>query len=171
MYSFYFSLLIVDMTIGAIGTGLGTKNYTQLGFDFKEHIPTGQLDDIKGTSFHLPFARKERDKEKKINYPVIPEIAGFKHDHEYDDQPLTQINPSISVFTNLYNFNPTHKELSYFHPHETEKLFHHPQDKPRFESETEYDMRIPNEINKLKKADAPLTLPQHSFTIKRKVRT
>ena len=159
------------MTIGNIATGLGTKNYTQLGFDFKEHIPTGQLDDIKGNSFHLPFARKERDKEIKINYPVIPEIAGFQHDEQYDDQPLTQINPTISVFTNLYNFNPTHKELSYFHPHETEKLFHHPDDKPRFESETEYDMSIPNEINKLRKADAPKTLPQHSFTIKRRVRT
>jgi hypothetical protein len=159
------------MTIGNIATGLGTKNYTQLGFDFQEHIPTGQLDDIKGNSFHLPFARKERDKEKKLNYPVIPEIAGFQHDEQYDDQPLTQINPTISVFTNLYNFNPTHKELSYFHPHETEKLFHHPDDKPRFESETEYDMSIPNEINKLRKADAPATLPQHSFTIKRRVRT
>jgi hypothetical protein len=139
--------------IGQIATGLGTKNYTQLGFDFKEHIPTGQLDDIK------------------LNYPVIREIAGFKHDEQYDDRPLTQINPTISVFTNLYNFNPTHKEMSYFQPHATDKLFHHPDDKPRFESETEYDMSIPNEINKLRKADAPATLPQHSFTIKRRYRT
>jgi hypothetical protein len=159
------------MTIGQIGTGLGTKNYSQLGIDFTEHIPTGQLDDIKGTSFHLPFARKERDKEIKINYPVIPEIAGFNHDHDYDDRPLNQTNPTISVFTNLYNFNPTHKEMSYFQPHATDKLFHHPDDKPRFESETEYDMNIPNEIEKLKKVDAPKTLPQHSFTIKRRVRT
>ena len=159
------------MTIGQIGTGLGTKNYSQLGFDFMEHIPTGQLDDVKGNSFHLPFARKERDDEIKRNYPVIPEIAGFKHDHDYDDRPLTRNNPTISVFTNLYNFNPTHKEMSYFQPHETDKLFHHPDDKPRFESETEYDMSIPNEIEKLKKVDAPKTLPQHSFTIKRRVRT
>lgn len=159
------------MSVGVIATGLGTKNYTQLGFDFQEHKPTGQLDDIKGTSFHLPFARKERYKELKLHYPVIPEIAGFKHDTEYDDCPLTQINPTISVFTNLYNFNATHKEMSYFQPHATEKLFHNPIDKPRFESETEYDMSIPNEINKLRKVDAPLTLPQHSFTIKRRART
>jgi len=159
------------MNIGNISTGLGTKNYTQLGFDFKEHIPTGQLDDIKGNSFHLPFARKERAKEQKINYPVIPEIAGIKHDTQYDDQPLTQINPSISVFNNLYNFNATHKEMSYFHPHETEKLFHNHKDRPRNEKETEYDILIPNEIDKLKIADPPKTLPQHSFSIKRRVRT
>jgi hypothetical protein len=162
------------MTIGQIGSSaFGNKNHTQLGFDYKEFVPTGQLDDIKGNSFHLPFARQERDKEIKRNYPVIPEISGHFHDEEYDNQPLSQINPTISVFTNLYNFNPAHKELSYFHPHETEKLFHNPDSKPRFEQESVYDMRVPNEIEKLKKDNAPeeKTLPQHSFTIKRRVRT
>ena len=162
------------MTIGQIATSaFGNKNYTQLGFDFKEHIPTGQLDDIKGTSFHLPFARKTRDVEIIRNYPVIPEIAGHFHDEDYDNQPLTQINPTISVFTNLYNFNATHKELSYFHPHETEKLFYNPESKPRFEKESVYDISIPNKIENMKKPNAPeeKTLPQHSFTIKRRVRT
>ena len=158
------------MTIGSFSTGLGNHNITQLGFNFEEHKMTGELNDIKGNSFHLPFARQTRKVEKKVNYPVIPEIAGHYHAENYKLQPLTQINPTVSVFNDLYNFNPTHKELSYFDPHETDKLFHHNKSRPREEREYVYDMRIPNEINMIRKKEAPIhhKLPEHSFTIVRR---
>jgi hypothetical protein len=159
------------MTIGVFATGIGNQNVTQLNTDFKEFIPTGQLDDVKGNSFHLPFSKQEVKYDNKLRKPVIPEIAGHYHDFYYDNQPLTQKNPTISVFTDLYNFNPTHKEIGYYHPHETEKLFHKPESRPRFEREFTKDTSIADKIEKIRKWDAPVTLPQHSFSIKRRVRT
>jgi hypothetical protein len=155
------------MNIGGISSGIGNKNTTQLGFDFKEHLPTGQLDDIKGNSFHLPFARQTIYTEKRINYPVIPEIAGHYHTKDYKLQPLNQINPTVAVFNDLYNFNPTHKEMSFFEPHATDKLIHHNESRPREEREYVYDMRIPNEIDTVRKDNAPDAhrLLEHSFSL------
>jgi hypothetical protein len=161
------------MTIGSFSTGLGNQNVTQFGLDFNEHKPTGQLDDAKGNSFHLPFSRQAVHIEKKINYNVIPEIAGHYHDQDYNNIPLNKTNPTIAVFNNLYNFNPTHREMSYYHPHETDKLFHHNISRPRFETEILRDTSIPDEINAIKKDNAvdAHKLPEHSFTIKRRART
>ena len=73
----------------------------------------------------------------------------------------------------MYNFNPTHREMSYYHPHETDKLFHHNISRPRFEKEILRDTSIPDEINEIKKDNAvdAHKLPEHSFTIKRRART
>ena len=111
--------------------------------------------------------------EKKHNYPVIPEISGHYHDEDYNNIPLNKTNPTIAVFNNLYNFNPTHREMSYYHPHETDKLFHHNISRPRFEKEILRDTSIPDEINEIKKDNAvdAHKLPEHSFTIKRRART
>jgi hypothetical protein len=160
------------MTIGNFshGAGRGDASYTQLNTDFKELIPTGQTTDVYGNNIHLPFSRNDANYTNKRYYPTIREKAGFKHDHDYDDQPLTQINPTVSVFTNLYNFNATHKELSYFEPHNTDKLIQHPYSRPRFTAEKAYDISIPQEINKLKENTAPdfFKLPQHSFTLNKR---
>lgn len=149
--------------------GRGTKQETQLGFDFNEHIPTGQLNDKYKENIHLPFSRNEVDFINKRYHPVVPEIAGYAHDKKYKKQELTQTNPDVSVFNNLYNFNPTLKEMSYYAPHETEKLFNHPTDKPRFEKEFVYNNDIPNEIEGIKQNTTMFyKLPQHSMTIQRR---
>lgn len=160
------------MTIGNFGlTGSkGNINHTQLNMDGKEHIPHGQITDVNHNNIHLPFSRNEVNFRNKRYYSVIPEIEGFSHDYDYDNHPLTQKNPTVSVFNDLYNFNATHKEVSQFHPHETEQFFHMPKTRPRMEMEKVYDMEIPDKINTLKKKTAPdfIALPEHSLTLQKR---
>lgn len=162
------------MNIGTFSTVGGNTSCTQLGHDFYEQIQEGDtmIDTNGDSSFHLPFSKKEIGFRAKRNYPVIPEIAGHFHDTKYKVAELEQKNPTISVFNDLQNYNPT-QGISYFHPHETDKLFQHPFTRPRLESEKYYDMRIPDDIKSKDKKNAPdaVTLPEHSFTIKRKYRT
>ena len=155
--------------IGNFGTGVGTKQLSQLNMDFREFIPHGQLNDKTKKDIHLPFSKNEIDFFNKVNKPVIPEIEGHEHTFGYKLQPLTQKNPTVSVFNDLYNFNPTHKEMSYYHPHDTDKLFHHPDSTPRFEGEFVYDVSIPDEINGIKQKTTDYhKLPQHSLTLNKR---
>ena len=79
-------------------------------------------------------------------------------------------NDNITV-NDLQNYNPT-QGITYFHPHETDVLFQHDFSRPRLESERVYDISIPQQIEAVKKDTAKTaTLPQHSFTIKRRYRT
>lgn len=161
------------MNIGTFSTIGGNKNCQQLGHDFVEQIPAGNsIIDTRGdSSFHLPFSRKEVYYDDKRHYPVIPEIAGHFHDTKYKVAELNQKNPTVGVFNDLQNYNPT-QGITYFHPHETDVLFQHDFSRPRLESERVYDIRIPQQIEAVKK-DTPetATLPQHSFTVKRRYRT
>ena len=162
------------MNIGTFSTTGGNKSCQQLGHDFVEQVPAGNsiIDTNADSSFHLPFSRKEIYYDNKRHYPVIPEIAGHYHDTKYKVAELTQKHPDITVFNNLQNYNPT-QGITYFHPHETDVLFQHDFVRPRFESENYKDLKIPNDIKSKDKSNAPdlATLPQHSFTIKRKYRT
>ena len=161
------------MNIGTFSTTGGNTSCIQLGHDFNEQIQDGDtmIDTNKESSFHLPFSRKEIEFRSKRNYPVIPEIAGHFHDHKYKVAELNQKNPTISVFNDLQNYNPT-QGITYFHPHETDVLFQHDFVRPRFESENYKNLRIADDIkSKDKKVTDLATLPQHSFTIKRKYRT
>lgn len=162
------------MNIGSFSTTGGNKNCNQLHHDFVEQIPAGAtiIDTNKESSFHLPFSRKENYYDNKIYYPVIPEIAGHYHDTKYKVAELTQIHPSISVFNNLQNYNPT-QGITYFHPHETDVLLQHDFTRPRFENENYKNLRIPDDIKSKDKPNAPdlETLPEHSFSIKRRYRT
>ena len=164
------------MNIGTFSTIGGNTSYNQLGHDYIEQIPAGDLiTDTKaeaGSSFNLPFSRDEAKYRQKRNYPVIPEILGHYHDTKYKVTELTQKNPTITVFNNLQNYNPT-QGITYFHPHETDKLLHHNISRPRMESEKYYNIDTVKEIEEKRKKQAPLedTLPEHSFTIKRRYRT
>jgi hypothetical protein len=160
------------MTIGNFSSGRGNTSVTQLNINFNEFIPTGQLDDKYKNDIHLPFSRSEVTSRQKRNYPVIREKAGHLHLRDYVGQELTQTNPTISVFNNLQNYNPT-QGITYFHSHETDKLIHHPTSRPRLESEFMRDVSIPMKIEDMKKKDAPdfHKLPEHSFSIKKRYRT
>lgn len=161
------------MTIGNHAhSSVGNQQYTQLHHDFRQHIPHGQLDDKNSANIHLPFSRNEVDFRDKRNYPTIKEIAGFDHQFDYKKQPLTQVNPSVAVFNDLYNYNPT-QGITYFDPHATDKLIHHPQSRPRFESENYYDVSIPKKIEAMTqdKTDLFTSFPNQSLTLSRKYRT
>jgi hypothetical protein len=161
------------MNIGTFSTIGGNKNCQQLGHDFVEQIPAGNsiIDTRADSSFHLPFSRKEVYYDDKRHYPVIPEIAGHFHDTKYKVAELNQKNPTVGVFNDLQNYNPT-QGITYFHPHETDVLFQHDFSRPRLESERVYDISIPQQIEAVKKdTTKTATLPQHSFTIKRRYRT
>ena len=147
------------------GFNRGTIQQDYLNMDFREHIPHGQLNDKTERDIHLPFSKNEIDFFNKRHYPIIPEIEGHTHAFNYKIQELS---PTITVFTELYNFNPTHAEMSYFHPHDTDKLIHHPDDKPRFEKEFIYDVSIPDKIEARKKIEQYHKLPEHSFTLDRR---
>lgn len=160
------------MTIGNFGLGgaRGQASYTQLNMDFNELIPTGQITDTYNNNIHLPFSKNDANYTNKRYYPTIREMQGYTHDENYDNQPLNQKNPTISVFNDLYNFNPTHKEMSYYKPHETDILTQHPYSRPRFTDEIVYDVSVPEEIENMKKKNAPdfFKLPQHALTLNKR---
>ena len=164
----FFYYLILDMIGNISGYNRGTIQENYLNMDFKEHIPHGQLNDKTERDIHLPFSKNEIDFFIKRNQSTIREIEGHTHTNNYKLQELTQKSPTITVFNDLYNFNPTHKEMSYYHPHDTDKLIHHPDDKPRFEKQFIYDVSIPDKIEARKKIEQYHKLPQHSFTLDRR---
>lgn len=160
------------MTIGRYGhSAFGTQQHQHLEHDFKEHIPTGELNDINSNNIHMPFSRNDVRFTDLRYKPTVREIAGFDHHHDYKKQELTQVNPSVAVFNDLYNYNPT-QGVSYFDPHETDKLIHHPTDKPRFELENYKNLDIQKEIQADKKvAQSYVVPPKDSFVLKRQYRT
>jgi len=81
----------------------------------------------------------------------------------YDYYNIDNTHTSIQL-NNLQNYNPTSKGITYYEPHETEKLLHLPTSKPRFQGIIMRDNSIVNEIQKNKKQGIHYhSPPHHSF--------
>lgn len=143
-------------------SGIITGNH--LGHSFQQQIPTGQIEANKSNVLSVPFNKDEIDFFNKRNKNYIREIAGYDHDTK-KYKKIEHTHPTI-MLSDLQNYNPT-KGITYFEPHETDKLFHHPETDPRYEQEYVYDVSIPEEINEMRKKNVPFHKPeQHSFKLK-----
>jgi hypothetical protein len=148
-------------------SGIITGNH--LGHSFQQHTATGQIVADKSNVLSVPFNKDDIDFFKKRNNNYIREIAGYDHDTK-KYKKIEHTHPTI-MLNNLQNYNPT-QGITYFEPHETDKLFHHPETDPRYENEYVYDVSISEKINEMRKKDVPLHRPErHSFKLKPKYRT
>lgn len=110
------------------------------GVNFVSTDPSGTIKDIgKGTN---PYDVNFQD---KLNKPYFRNTESIPPEYE---RLQKQHNTSVTnELNNTMNFNSTSAGISYFEHHDTHKMLHYPESRPRFETENYRNTEIVDKIN------------------------
>ena len=110
------------------------------GVNFVSTDPSGTIKDIgKGTN---PYDVNFQD---KLNKPYFRNTESIPPEYE---RLQKQHNTSVTnELNNNLNFNATSAGISYFEHHDTHKMLHYPESRPRFETENYRNTEIVDKIN------------------------